>query len=98
MGKTHRFDKDDDRNLLVEELDGSAADLMRLELEAAYGIPEPGTKYYAITDHLGAELDAIDSTTQQPQAAADAERQAIYNAAVALGALVDAEYGADDVS
>ena len=97
MGKTHRFDPDDDRNLLVSDLDAASEDLLRLEL-ALDGVPTMGAKYYAITDHLGSVLDAIESQPGNAQAEADAERQAIYNATVALGGLVDDEYGTDDVS
>ncbi len=95
MGKTHRFDKD--QNVMVAELDAASEDLMRAELELG-GTPQPGAKYYAITDHLGAVLDAIESQPGHPQADADAEREAIYNATQALGGQVGSEYGADDVS
>ena len=97
MGKTHRFDPDDDRNLLVSDLDATSEDLMRLEMELSE-TPQAGAKFYAITDHLGSVLDAIESQPGNTQAEADAERQAIYNATKALGGLVDDEYGADDVS
>ena len=60
MGKTHRFDKDDEQNLLVSELDATSADLMRAELELG-GTPQPGAKFYAITDHLGSVLDSIEN-------------------------------------
>ena len=95
MGKTHRYNRDDDdRNLLVSDLDVTSEDLMRAELQLD-GVPEPGTKFYAITDHLGSVLDDIESQPGNGQAEADAERQAIFNASQALGALVDAEYGDD---
>ena len=96
MGKTHRFDKE--RNLLVSELDATSADLMRAELELG-GVPQPGAKFYAITDHLGSVLDAIENEPSgNAQADADAERQAIWNATEALGGLVADEYGTDDVA
>ena len=87
MGKTYRYESDDESELLTDALDMAAADLMRAELELG-GSATPGGQFYVITDHLGSVLDSIESQPGNEQAEADAERQAVWNAAQALEKLI----------